>query len=194
VRVDQPHPAPFELTVVDVFTLTGRGLVVCGPIEHGSVRTGERVGVWRDEHLVATAIAQIEMICKRDADPRSSAIVLRGGIDRDQVRPGDLVRRLVDHPDGLTALLPLLETPLDRAGLQDHEAQQLVLYALTSWSDWWVGKALDWIEHGVRNDAVAAAARQVSEDPRFAQEMRHRARKNSMAVPLRHPPPFPRSS
>ena len=75
---------PFVLTVVDVFDLTGRGTVVVGPIESGVMKTGDPVNVRRNREIVATAIARVELINSRQADPRSIALLFQ---DLDGLRP-----------------------------------------------------------------------------------------------------------
>ncbi|MGI3782112.1 MAG: hypothetical protein ACRYG2_15220 [Janthinobacterium lividum] len=81
----------FVLTIVDIFTLTGRGTAVIGPVESGVLRTAEEVEVWDDQHLVTTARATFELINMREADPRSVCLLL-GGVDKTLLSPGQLVR------------------------------------------------------------------------------------------------------
>jgi elongation factor Tu len=82
----------FVLKIVDVFTLTGRGTVVVGPIESGVLRTGESVEIYDDERLVMTARADVELIRSRTADPRIVALRL-GNVDKALLRSGQTVRR-----------------------------------------------------------------------------------------------------
>lgn len=82
---------PFALTVVDVFTVSRRGTAVVGPIESGTLRTGDRVRVVRGDVQVATAEVSIEMICSRDADPRTIGLLIRR-LDGATPQPGDLIR------------------------------------------------------------------------------------------------------
>jgi hypothetical protein len=77
--------------------------------------------------------------------------------------------------DPYARLLHHLEQPREHAPLGDDEVAQLVVYAMTCWSDWWASKVLDWVEQGVWNENVAAAVRQASQDRRYSQETRHRA-------------------
>ena len=74
----------------------------------------------------------------------------------------------------LMAKLPLLEAPRG-AALDDDESARLVAYGLTAWSDWWAGKALDWVDDGVWSDAVAEGLRSCARDRRYSQRTRHRA-------------------
>jgi elongation factor Tu len=89
---DDSDEQDFVLTIVDVFTLTGRGTAVIGPIESGVLRTGEEVEIWDDDRLVTSVRAQVEMICSRDADPRSIGLLL-GDADKNLLSPGQTVRR-----------------------------------------------------------------------------------------------------
>jgi translation elongation factor EF-Tu-like GTPase len=65
---------------------------VIGPIETGVLRTGEEVEIWDDDRLVAKARAEVEMICSREADPRSIGLLL-GDTDKNLLAPGQTVRR-----------------------------------------------------------------------------------------------------
>jgi elongation factor Tu len=89
---DDPNQQDFVLTIADVFTLTGRGTAVIGPIESGVLRTGEEVEIWDDHKLITTAHAQVEMICSRDADPRTIGLLL-GDVDKSRLAPGQTIRR-----------------------------------------------------------------------------------------------------
>ncbi|MGH8862620.1 MAG: hypothetical protein ACRDVG_15535, partial [Jatrophihabitantaceae bacterium] len=82
----------FVLTIVDVFTLTGRGTAVIGPIESGVLRTGDEVEIWDDHQLVSSARATVEGIYSRHADPRSIGLLL-GEVDKNLLAPGQTVRR-----------------------------------------------------------------------------------------------------
>jgi elongation factor Tu len=84
--------ADFDLSITDVFVLTGRGTVVWGPIESGVLRSGEHVAIVDEEHVVATAVAQIEMINKKDADPRTIGLLLQD-LSGEAPQPGHHVRR-----------------------------------------------------------------------------------------------------
>jgi hypothetical protein len=128
--------------------------------------------VWRDEHLVATGTARIELICFRDGGPMP--IVIDGAV-AGIVRAGDVVQRLSDHPAGLTALLPQLEDgAAPGEALKDSDAQQLICFALTV-SDYWATKALDRVEQGTTSASVLAALREYVDAVEHPQSLRHRA-------------------
>ena len=77
--------------------------------------------------------------------------------------------------DPWVPLLQHLEHPRAAAPLDQETAAELVAYALTSWSDWWASKALDWVDQGVHSAAVLAALDQTARDQRYSQATRHRA-------------------
>ena len=52
---DDPNQQDFVLIIADVFTLTGRGTAVIGPIESGVVRTGDEVEIWDNDQLITKA-------------------------------------------------------------------------------------------------------------------------------------------
>jgi len=83
----------FVLSIVNVFTLTGRGTVVIGPIESGVIRSGESVEIWDGDALVCTVpVAVGGGLRGRDVDPRSIPLLL-GDLDRNLLRAGQTVRR-----------------------------------------------------------------------------------------------------
>lgn len=77
--------------------------------------------------------------------------------------------------EDLRSLLPLLERPRGEAELDDATARRLVAYGATAWSDWWASKALDWVDQGVWDDAVAEALGRTAQDKTYSQATRHRA-------------------
>ncbi len=83
----------FVLSIVNVFTLTGRGTVIIGPIESGMIRSGESVEIWDGDVLVASvAVAVGGGLRGRGVDPRSIPLLL-GDLDKDLLRAGQTVRR-----------------------------------------------------------------------------------------------------
>lgn len=77
--------------------------------------------------------------------------------------------------EDLRSLLPLLEEPRCRSDLNEEQARRLVAYEVTSWSDRWASKALDWVHQGVWGDDVAAALQRTAQDQTYSQATRHRA-------------------
>ena len=82
----------FALDIVDVFELTGRGIVVMGPIRSGTLRTGETVEVWDGQLLVMRAEAGVELVCSRSADPATIGLRL-GSVNGALLAPGQVVKK-----------------------------------------------------------------------------------------------------
>ncbi|MFH8448866.1 elongation factor Tu [Streptomyces fungicidicus] len=83
--------APFLLPVENVLTITGRGTVVTGAVERGTVRTGDRVEVLGAG--VETVVTGLETFGKPMAEAQAGdnvALLLRG-VPRDAVRRGHVV-------------------------------------------------------------------------------------------------------
>ena len=91
LMADHSDDEDFALTIVNVFTLTGRGTAVIGRIESGALRTGDEVEVWDDQQLITRARARIELVNSKHADPRSVGLVL-GEVAKDLLAPGQTVR------------------------------------------------------------------------------------------------------
>ncbi|MEU4894159.1 elongation factor Tu [Streptomyces sp. NPDC044780] len=83
--------APFLLPVENVLTITGRGTVVTGAIERGTVRTGDRIEVPGTE--VATVVTGVETFGKpmEVAEAGDNVALLLRGVARDAVRRGHVV-------------------------------------------------------------------------------------------------------
>ncbi|WP_030300246.1 elongation factor Tu [Streptomyces katrae] len=86
--------APFLLPVENVLTITGRGTVVTGAVERGSVRTGDRVSVLGgDGESVETVVTGLETFGKPmdSAEAGDNVALLLRGVPRDGVRRGQVV-------------------------------------------------------------------------------------------------------
>ncbi|MFF8448293.1 elongation factor Tu [Streptomyces leeuwenhoekii] len=83
--------APFLLPVENVLGITGRGTVVTGAIERGTVRTGDRVEV--PGTGLETVVTGLETFGKpmRQAQAGDNVALLLRGVRRDAVRRGDVV-------------------------------------------------------------------------------------------------------
>ncbi|MDT0316876.1 elongation factor Tu [Streptomyces millisiae] len=102
--------APFLLPVENVLTITGRGTVVTGAVERGTVRLGDRVAVLGAD--VETVVTGLETFGKPMAEAQAGdnvALLLRG-VARDAVRRGHVVARpgSVVPRSGFTAEVYLL--------------------------------------------------------------------------------------
>ncbi|WP_033283427.1 elongation factor Tu [Streptomyces sp. NRRL F-525] len=83
--------APFLLPVENVLTITGRGTVVTGAVERGTVRVGDRIEVLGAG--VDTVVTGLETFGKPMAEAQAGdnvALLLRG-VPRDAVRRGHVV-------------------------------------------------------------------------------------------------------
>ncbi|MBT2482009.1 elongation factor Tu [Streptomyces sp. ISL-94] len=86
--------APFLLPVENVLTITGRGTVVTGAVERGSVRLGDRVSVLGgDGEAVETVVTGLETFGKpmESAEAGDNVALLLRGVPRDGVRRGHVV-------------------------------------------------------------------------------------------------------
>ncbi|CAN5649007.1 hypothetical protein BH10ACT8_BH10ACT8_09590 [soil metagenome] len=85
----------FQLTVKKVFSLTGRGPAVTGKIDFGSIQVGDLVEIWDGQHLVGSApIAHIDAAVRTTDPDAGVGLVFRSkDLDRDRLRPGQIVRR-----------------------------------------------------------------------------------------------------
>lgn len=83
--------APFLLPVENVLTITGRGTVVTGAVERGTVRVGDRVEVLGAG--VETVVTGVETFGKpmESAQAGDNVALLLRGVARDAVRRGQVV-------------------------------------------------------------------------------------------------------
>ncbi|MEU0408549.1 elongation factor Tu [Streptomyces griseorubiginosus] len=83
--------APFLMPVENVLTITGRGTVVTGAIERGTVRVGDRVEVLGA--AVETVVTGVETFGKpmEEAQAGDNVALLLRGVPRDAVRRGHVV-------------------------------------------------------------------------------------------------------
>ncbi|MEV2255147.1 elongation factor Tu [Streptomyces sp. NPDC050147] len=83
--------APFLLSVENVLTITGRGTVVTGAVERGTVRVGDRVEVLGAQ--TETVVTGLETFGKpmESAQAGDNVALLLRGVPRDAVRRGHVV-------------------------------------------------------------------------------------------------------
>jgi elongation factor Tu len=84
---------PFLMPIENVLTITGRGTVVTGAIEQGTVRVGETVEVVGLEPTHASVVIGLETFGKtlERAEAGDNAAVLLRGVRRDEVRRGQVL-------------------------------------------------------------------------------------------------------
>ncbi|MCF3179176.1 elongation factor Tu [Streptomyces polychromogenes] len=86
--------APFLLPVENVLTITGRGTVVTGAVERGTVRLGDRVTLLGgDGEPVETVVTGLETFGKpmESAEAGDNVALLLRGVHRDDARRGHVV-------------------------------------------------------------------------------------------------------
>ncbi|MFE3037319.1 elongation factor Tu [Streptomyces canus] len=83
--------APFLMPVENVLTITGRGTVVTGAVERGTVRVGDRVDVLGAD--LETVVTGVETFGKpmEEAQAGDNVALLLRGVPRDAVRRGHVV-------------------------------------------------------------------------------------------------------
>jgi len=84
---------PFLMPVEDVFTITGRGTVVTGRVERGSIKVGEEVEIVGIRETRKTTVTGVEMFRKLldYAQAGDNAGALLRGIKRDDVERGQVL-------------------------------------------------------------------------------------------------------
>jgi elongation factor Tu len=87
---------PFLMPIEDVFSITGRGTVVTGRVERGTIKVGEPVDIigMREEKLSST-VTGVEMFRKLldQAEAGDNAGILLRGIDKEDVERGMVVAK-----------------------------------------------------------------------------------------------------
>ncbi len=86
---------PFLMPVENVMTITGRGTVVTGAVEQGTIRVGEQVEVVGLAPTMTSVCTGLEMFGKslEHAEAGDNAAVLLRGVKRDEVRRGQILAR-----------------------------------------------------------------------------------------------------
>ena len=86
---------PFLLAIEDVLTITGRGTVVTGRVERGTLRMGDEVEIVGIKDTQKSVVTGIEMFRKQldFAQAGDNAGILLRGINRDQVVRGQVLAK-----------------------------------------------------------------------------------------------------
>lgn len=92
---NRPKEKPFLMPIEDVFSISGRGTVVTGRIEAGSIKTGEEmeiIGIKATQKSVCTGVEMFRKLLDSGEAGDNVGILLRG-IERDQVERGQVLAK-----------------------------------------------------------------------------------------------------
>ncbi|MBR1376610.1 MAG: elongation factor Tu [Bacilli bacterium] len=86
---------PFLMPIEDVFTITGRGTVVTGRVERGTLKLNDEVEIVGINPTKKSVVTGIEMFHKQldDAQAGDNAGILLRGITRDEVERGQVLAK-----------------------------------------------------------------------------------------------------
>ena len=92
---ERDNDKPFLMSIEDVFTITGRGTVVTGRVERGTLKLNDEVEIVGIKPTQKTVVTGIEMFRKQldFAEAGDNAGVLLRGISREQVERGQVLAR-----------------------------------------------------------------------------------------------------
>ena len=92
---ERDNAKPFLMPIEDVFTITGRGTVVTGRVERGSVKVGDNVEIIGIRETQTSVVTGVEMFRKLldYAEAGDNIGVLLRGINRDQVQRGQVLAK-----------------------------------------------------------------------------------------------------
>ena len=92
---ERDNDKPYLMSIEDVFTITGRGTVVTGRVERGTLKLNEEVEIVGIKDTRKTTVTGIEMFRKQldFAQAGDNAGVLLRGITRDEVERGQVLAK-----------------------------------------------------------------------------------------------------
>ena len=92
---ERDNDKPFLMSIEDVFTITGRGTVVTGRVERGTLKLNDEVEIVGIKPTKKTVVTGIEMFRKQldFAEAGDNAGVLLRGISREQVERGQVLAK-----------------------------------------------------------------------------------------------------
>ncbi len=92
---DRPTDKPFLMPIEDVFTITGRGTVVTGRVDRGTIKVGEQVEIIGIKETQTTVCTGVEMFRKLldFAQAGDNVGLLLRGISREDVQRGQVVAK-----------------------------------------------------------------------------------------------------
>ncbi|MFL2640057.1 MAG: elongation factor Tu [Dehalococcoidia bacterium] len=90
---DRPKDQPFLMPIEDVFGIKGRGTVVTGRVERGTLKVGDTIDIIGFDDNKTTVATGIEMFHKEvdETEPGDAVGLLIRGIDREEVVRGQVV-------------------------------------------------------------------------------------------------------
>ena len=92
---ERDNDKPFLMSIEDVFTITGRGTVVTGRVERGTLKLNDEVEIVGIKPTKKTVVTGIEMFRKQldYAEAGDNAGVLLRGIAREEVERGQVLAK-----------------------------------------------------------------------------------------------------
>ena len=92
---ERDNDKPFLMSIEDVFTITGRGTVVTGRVERGTLKLNDEVEIVGIKPTKKTVVTGIEMFRKQldYAEAGDNAGVLLRGISREEVERGQVLAK-----------------------------------------------------------------------------------------------------
>ena len=92
---ERDNDKPFLMSIEDVFTITGRGTVVTGRVERGTLKLNDEVEIVGIKETQKTVVTGIEMFRKQldFAEAGDNAGVLLRGIAREEVERGQVLAK-----------------------------------------------------------------------------------------------------
>jgi elongation factor Tu len=90
---DRPSDLPFLMPVEDVFSIKGRGTVVTGRVEQGTVDVGDQIEIIGIKETSQTVVTGVEMFNKTldSAEPGDAVGVLLRGVEREDIERGQVL-------------------------------------------------------------------------------------------------------
>ncbi len=90
---ERPSELPFLMPIEDVFGIKGRGTVVTGRVERGTVKTGDTIEIVGFGETNKTVVTGVEMFHKTldYAEPGDAVGCLLRGVERDDVERGQVL-------------------------------------------------------------------------------------------------------
>jgi len=92
---ERPKDRPFLMPVEDVFGIKGRGTVVTGRVERGTIKVGDEIEIVGFGEVTKTVATGLEMFHKLlgESEAGDAVGVLLRGIDRDSVQRGQVLAK-----------------------------------------------------------------------------------------------------